>query len=56
MPLKNSKDSEGCYYAWGNRKFHYECGNQNSRRAAKSRAIAFAFQVTPQEAKREFDK
>lgn len=54
MPLNQSKDNQGCFYQWANRKFHYECGNEQSRQRAKNRAIKFAFAVSPREAKREF--
>lgn len=40
MPVKRSKDGDGPYYRWGEsgEKYHYEAGNEASRKAAKAKA------------------
>ena len=40
MPIHRRKDSEGPYYQWGDsgKKYHYEAGNEKSRKAAKAKA------------------
>lgn len=39
MPAKRGKDSNGCYYQWGDqKKYYYECGNVISRNNAKNKA------------------
>jgi hypothetical protein len=40
MPVRISKDSDGCYARWGQegKKYYYECGNANERAIAKDKA------------------
>jgi hypothetical protein len=40
IPVHRGKDGDGSYYQWGDsgKKYHYESGNQQSRKAAKRRA------------------
>jgi hypothetical protein len=40
MPVHRSKDGRGPYYQWGDsgKKYHYEAGNQDSRKNAKKKA------------------
>lgn len=45
MPIKSGRDSEGCFYQYGNQtKYHYKCGNelerQNAYEKAKEQEIA----------------
>ena len=43
MPLRNSHDSRGPYWAWGNNKrYYYKVGNKKSRDNAKAKAMAQA--------------
>jgi hypothetical protein len=41
MPVQLGKDKEGCYAKWGpeGAKYHYECGNEDSRNRAKDKAL-----------------
>jgi len=41
MPVHRSKDSKGPYYQWGDsgKKYHYESGDEESRKKAKEKAI-----------------
>jgi hypothetical protein len=40
VPVHRSKDGKGPYYQWGEsgKKYHYESGNEESRKRAKARA------------------
>ncbi len=39
MPVRRGRDSNGCYYQWGNqKKYYYECGNEQARKRAKHKA------------------
>jgi len=42
MPVNTGKDNEGCFARWGKvgHKYHYECGNADSMKEAKKKAIA----------------
>lgn len=44
MPLQTGKDTEGCFIKWGDQgaKYHYICGDEQSREAAKKKAITQA--------------
>jgi len=41
MPVRISKDSEGCYAQWGqsNKKYYYRCGDDVQRERAKAKAL-----------------
>ena len=39
MPVNLGRDKEGCYARWGNqKKYYYECGNEEDRNKAKEKA------------------
>lgn len=39
MPTQTGKDDKGCYAQWGNqKKYYYECGNDEARERAKAKA------------------
>ena len=40
MPVHRGKDGDGPYYQWGDsgKKYHYESGDQASRKRAKEKA------------------
>jgi len=39
MPVKEGKDSQGCYYQWGNqRKYYYKCGDAKAAQRARVKA------------------
>ena len=42
MPVELGKDKDGCFARWGKvgAKYHYECGNESERLAARKKAIA----------------
>lgn len=44
MPINTGKDKEGCFVRWGQNgsKYHYTCGDEESRKVAKKKAIAQA--------------
>lgn len=40
MPIHRGRDSNGCFYQWGNqKKYYYRCGDATSRTDAKKLAI-----------------
>jgi hypothetical protein len=40
MPIHRGYDKKGCYYQWGKQhKYYYKCGNKESRKDAKMKAI-----------------
>lgn len=40
MPVHRGEDSDGPYYRWGDsgKKYHYEAGDEESRKKAKEKA------------------
>ena len=41
MPVTIGKDSTGCYAVWGSqKKYYYECGNEEAKKAAEKKANA----------------
>jgi hypothetical protein len=48
MPVNTGKDKDGCYARWGQegKKYHYECGNENSRKQAKAKALKQGVAIT----------
>ena len=41
MPIKSGRDSEGCFYQYGEttgKKYHYKCGNELERQKAYDKA------------------
>lgn len=47
MPISRHKDSEGCYYQYGDSgaKYHFPCDNDKAAMAAKKKAIAQAIAI-----------
>lgn len=48
MPYITGKDKEGCYIKWGEsgKKYHYTCGDEESRDRAKAKAQKQAIAIT----------
>ena len=46
MPLRNSHDSRGPYWAWGyNKRYYYTSGDKKSREKAKAKAVRQAHAI-----------
>lgn len=40
MPLRQDKDSQGCYWVYGDQKhYYYKCGDEEASKRAKAKAI-----------------
>jgi hypothetical protein len=59
MPVSKCQGKDGRPgYRWGESGpcFSYQVGNEVDRKKAYARVRAFAYQITPEEARRYFDK
>lgn len=41
MPVMTGKDTDGCFARWGDEghKYYYKCGDEESRKEAKRKAL-----------------